>query len=124
LKNKNFNLSFKPGISLKREKQAHGEFRSSPEQVLGDDRKQCSIGSFHYIIDWNYDEDRCQIRTGHGPENITRLGRFAIGLLKSKKSKETIPEKMKKLMLNRRAVFAYLKMTRNFNYFVAHKALA
>ena len=76
------------------------------------------------MIDWNYDEDRSQIRTGHGPENITRLRRFAIGLLKSKKPKETIPEKMKKLMLNRRAVFDYLKMTQNSNRFVAHKALA
>ncbi|VAW78803.1 hypothetical protein MNBD_GAMMA13-2126, partial [hydrothermal vent metagenome] len=26
------------------------------------------------------DEDRCTIRTGHGPENITRLRRFAIDL--------------------------------------------
>ena len=98
--------------------------QATPEQVLGDNRKHWSIESFHYIIDWNYNEDRCQIRTGHGPENITRLRRFAIGLLKSKKPKETIPEKMKKLMLNRRAVFDYLKMTRNSNRFVAHRALA
>ncbi len=40
---------------------------------------------------------------------------FAIGLLKSKKRNETIPEMMKKLMLNTRAVFDYLKMTRNSN---------
>jgi len=40
--------------------------------------------SCHYILDWNYDEDRCRIRTGYGPENITRLRRFAIGLIKSK----------------------------------------
>ena len=41
--------------------------------------------SCHYIIDWNYDEDRSRIRTGYGPENITRLRRFAIGVIKSKK---------------------------------------
>ena len=76
------------------------------------------------MIDWNYDEDRCRIRTGHGPENITRLRRFAIGLLKSKKPKETIPEKMKKLMLNRRAVFDYLKMTRNSNRLLTSGVLA
>ena len=69
--------------------------------------------SCHYIIDWNYDEDRSRIRTGFGPENITRLRRFAIGLLKAKKSNETIPAMMKKLMLNTRAVFDVLKMTRN-----------
>jgi predicted transposase YbfD/YdcC len=35
----------------------------------------------HYVIDWNYDEDRNRIRAGHGPENISRLRRFAIGIL-------------------------------------------
>jgi predicted transposase YbfD/YdcC len=89
--------------------------QATPEQVLRDNRGHWSVESCHYIIDWNYDEDRSQIRTGFGPENITRLRRFAIGLLKSKKKKETIPEMMKKLMLNTRAVFDYLKMTRNSN---------
>lgn len=89
--------------------------QASPEQILGDNRGHWSVESCHYIIDWNYDEDRSQIRTGFGPENITRLRRFAIGLLKRKKSNETIPEKMKQLMLNTRAVFDYLKMTRNSN---------
>ena len=89
--------------------------KASPKQILGDNRGHWRVESCHYIIDWNYDEDRSQIRTGFGPENMTRLRRFAIGLLKSKKSNETIPEKMKKLMLNTRAVFDYLKMTRNSN---------
>jgi hypothetical protein len=43
------------------------------------------------------------------------LRRFAIGLLKSKQRNETMPEMMKKLLLNTRAVFDYLKMTRNSN---------
>ncbi len=46
-------------------------------------RIEWSIESVHHIIDWNYDEDRSRIRTGFGPENITRLRRFAIGILKS-----------------------------------------
>jgi predicted transposase YbfD/YdcC len=83
------------------------------EQVLGDNRGHWCVESCHYMIDWNYDEDRSRIRTGHGPENITRLRRFAIGLLKKQKTAETIPEKMKKLLLNTRAVFDLLKMTRN-----------
>jgi len=93
------------------------EEQATPEHILGDNRGHWRVESCHYIIDWNYDEDRSRIRTGFGPENITRLRRFAIGLLKSKKSNETIPEKMKKLMLNTRAVFDYLKMTRNSNPF-------
>ncbi len=35
----------------------------------------------HYVIDWNFDEDRSRIRTGHGPENVSRLRRFAVGIL-------------------------------------------
>ena len=87
--------------------------QSSPAQILADNRKHWSVESCHWMIDWNYDEDRSQIRTGHGPENITRLRRFAIGLLKSKGSKDTIPTMMKKLMWNPRAIFDTLKMTRN-----------
>jgi predicted transposase YbfD/YdcC len=69
----------------------------------------------HYILDWSYDEDRCRIRTGYGPENISRLRKFAISVIKSKKStKETVAQKMRKLSFNVRAVFDYLKMTKKF----------
>lgn len=89
--------------------------QADPQQVLEDNRRHWGVESCHYMIDWNYDEDRSQIRTGFGPENITRLRRFAIGLLKTKQRNETIPEMMKKLLLNTRAVLDYLKMTRNSN---------
>ena len=70
----------------------------------------------HYIIDWNYDEDRSRIRTGFGPENITRLRRFAVGILKSlQKPNQSIAEMMRKLSFNTRLVFDYLRMTRNSN---------
>jgi predicted transposase YbfD/YdcC len=89
--------------------------QADPQQVLEDNRGHWRVESCHYMIDWNYDEDRSHIRTGFGPENITRLRRFAIGLLKTKQRNETIPEMMKKLLLNIRTVFDYLKMTRNSN---------
>ena len=57
--------------------------QASPQRVLAVNRGHWSIESVHYIIDWNYDEDRSCIRTGHGPENITRVRRFAVGILKS-----------------------------------------
>src|SRR5947207_9681858 len=68
--------------------------------------------SCHYIIDWNYDEDRSRIRTGHGPENITRLRRFAIGVLKSKGC-GGVAQKMRRLTRNVRLVFDYLRMSEN-----------
>jgi predicted transposase YbfD/YdcC len=66
----------------------------------------------HYCLDWNWDEDRCTIRTGHGPANITRLRRFAIGLLKSK-APDSVAAAIRKLQRNVRRVFDYLRMTEN-----------
>jgi predicted transposase YbfD/YdcC len=87
---------------------------ASPKRVLAVNRGHWSIESVHYIIDWNYDEDRSQIRTGFGPENITRLRRFAVGILKSfQKPAQSIAEMMRKLSFRTRLVFDYLRMTRN-----------
>ena len=89
-----------------------------PKTILYKDRYHWSVEVYHYIIDWIYDEDRSTIRTGYGPENITRLRRFAVGLIKSKGIKK-ISKKMRALNRNTRAVFDYFKMTKN-----SHKAYA
>ena len=87
---------------------------ASPKRVLAVNRGHWSIESVHYIIDWNYDEDRSQIRTGFGPENISRLRRFAVGILKSfQKPAQSIAAMMRKLTFRTRLVFDYLRMTRN-----------
>ncbi len=53
-------------------------------------------------------------RTGFGPENITRLRRFATGILESfRQPEQTIAEMMRKLSLRIRSVFDYLRMTEN-----------
>lgn len=86
---------------------------ANPERVLNVNRGHWTIeNSCHYIIDWNYEEDRSRIRTGHGPENITRLRRFAIGVIKSKKVR-SVAQKMRELTRNVRLVFDYLRMTEN-----------
>jgi hypothetical protein len=83
------------------------------QSVLSTNRAHWSIeNSCHYIIDWNYDEDRSKIRVGHGPENITRLRRFAIGVIKSK-GVCSVAQKMRQLTRSVRLVFDYLKMTKN-----------
>lgn len=87
--------------------------QADPQRVLGSNRGHWSIeNSCHYILDWNYDEDRSRIRKGHGPENISRLRRFAIGLIKSK-GVRSVPQKMRELTRNVRLVFDYLRMTDN-----------
>ena len=88
--------------------------QASPQWVLAINRGHWSIESVHYIIDWNYDEDRSRIRTGFGPENITRLRRFAVGILKSfQKPAQSIAEMMRNLSSHVRVVFDYLRMTKN-----------
>jgi len=83
---------------------------ATAEQILRDNRQHWSIeNNCHYILDWNFDEDRCRISKGYGPENITRLRRFAIGLLKSK-GVRNVTQKMRQLSFSSRLVFDYLKI--------------
>jgi len=86
--------------------------QAGAQRVLQTNRGHWVIESCHHIIDWNYDEDRGRIRTGYGPENITRLRRFAIGVLKSKGC-GGVAEKMRRLTMNVRLVFDYLRMSEN-----------
>jgi predicted transposase YbfD/YdcC len=59
----------------------------TPEQAGPADLLRINCGhwtvenSCHYVLDMTWDEDRCRIRTGHGPENTSRLRRFAISVL-------------------------------------------
>lgn len=94
------------GITSRRPEEA------GPERLLTINRAHWTIESFHYMLDWNYDEDRSRIRTGNGPENVTRLRRFAIGVIKSK-GVRSVAQKMRELTLNVRLVFDYLRMTEN-----------
>jgi predicted transposase YbfD/YdcC len=87
--------------------------QANPRRVLETNRGHwCIENSCHYILDWNYDEDRSRIRTGHGPENVTRLRRFAVGVIKSK-GVSNVAQKMRQLNKNIRLVFDYLRMTKN-----------
>ena len=91
---------------------SHSPVSASAKQVLGFNRAHWGIESHHYTLDWNWHEDRCTIRTGHGPENITRLRRFTIGLIKAI-SKDSVASTIRMLARNIRRVFDYLRMTKN-----------
>ena len=87
--------------------------QADAEKLLAINRGHWSIeNSCHYILDWNFDEDRSRIRTGYGPENISRLRRFAIGVIKAKRVR-SVAQKMRELTRNVRLVFDYLRMTKN-----------
>jgi predicted transposase YbfD/YdcC len=87
--------------------------QADPRRVLATNRGHWSIeNSCHYIIDWNYDEDRSRIRAGNGPENITRLRRFAISIIKLKGAR-SVAQEMRQLSRNVRLVLDHLRMTKN-----------
>lgn len=91
---------------------SHTALTANAQKVLSFNRKHWGVESHHYIIDWNWHEDRCTIRTQYGPENITRLRRFATGLIKLT-SKDSVASTIRKLAGNVRLVFDYLRMTKN-----------
>ena len=84
---------------------------ASPERLLTLNRGHWTIEAMHHILDWSFDEDRSRIRTGHGPENMTRLRRFAIGLIKGRGL--AVAGTMRNLARNPRRVLDFLKMTAN-----------
>jgi predicted transposase YbfD/YdcC len=90
----------------------HAPESADAARLLSFNRGHWGVEAHHYILDWNWDEDRCTLRTGHGPENITRLRRFATGLIKSK-SCDSVAATIAKLARNVRRVFDYLRMTGN-----------
>ena len=84
---------------------------ASPERLLTLNRGHWTVEATHHILDWSFDEDRSRIRTGHGPENMTLLRRFAIGLIKGRGL--AVAGTMRNLARNPRRVLDFLKMTDN-----------
>lgn len=89
--------------------------QANPQRVLTTNRRHWAIENrCHYVIDWNFAEDRCRIRSGYGPENMTRLRRFAVGVIQFiADGTSSVPQKMHQLHRNTRLVFDYLRMTNN-----------
>lgn len=57
--------------------------KASPECLLALNRGHWEIENrLHYVRDYTFDEDRCQIRKGSGPHVMASLRNFAIGLLR------------------------------------------
>ena len=78
--------------------------------------------SCHHVLDMTWDEDRCRIRTGYGPENTSRLRRFAISVLNlHARPGDSIASMTRRLAAKSRLVFDYLLTTRNSN---GHAAVA
>ena len=89
----------------------HPRHRQCTKHPDPEPRPWCIENTAHHCLDWSWDEDRSRIRTGNGPENTTRLRRFAIGLIKARGLE--VAQTLRKLNRNVRCVFDFLKMTAN-----------
>jgi predicted transposase YbfD/YdcC len=89
--------------------------QAGPADLLRINRGHWTVeNSCHYVLDMTWDEDRCRIRTGHGPQNTSRLRRFAISVLKlHAKPGDSIASMTRRLASRTRLVFDYLRMTKN-----------
>lgn len=89
--------------------------QAAPADLLRINRGHWTVeNSCHYVLDMTWDEDRCRIRTGYGPENTSRLRRFAISVLNlHAKPADSIASMTRRLAAKNRLVFDYLLMTNN-----------
>lgn len=56
--------------------------RATPAQLLALNRGHWQIEALHWVRDVSFDEDRCQVRTGHAPQNLATLRNLVIGLIR------------------------------------------
>ena len=91
---------------------SHTPDTADARRLLELNRGHWKVESVHNILDNAFDEDRLRIRTGHGPENTTRLRRFAIGVVRAH-GHRCVAAAMRRLDRNPRGVFDYLRMSEN-----------
>lgn len=71
--------------------------RADPARLLKLHRGHWSIeNKSHYVRDMAYDEDRCRIRTGKGPQVMAALRNFAVSLMRMHGARN-ITQKMREL---------------------------
>ena len=57
--------------------------RASPSRLLELSREHWTIENrLHWVRDVTFDEDRCQVRSGSGPQTLSAIRNAAIGLLR------------------------------------------
>lgn len=57
--------------------------RADEKKILGQIRGHWTVESLHHVRDVTYDEDRCRIRTGNGPQAMAALRNLATTLIKT-----------------------------------------
>jgi predicted transposase YbfD/YdcC len=58
-------------------------------------RGHWGVESMHWLLDVQFKDDRSRYRTGHGPENMACLRRFALGLVRANACKKSVKTRRK-----------------------------
>lgn len=90
---------------------SHTSQSADVARLLAFNRHRSRVESHHYILD----ENRCTLRIGHGPANITSPRRFAVGLTNSKSRDSVAATSRRQLARTVRVVFDYLRTSNNSN---------
>lgn len=79
-------------------------------------RNHWTVEAVHRILDEprNRNEDKCRIRKGFGPENMTALRRLAIAIMQRfRRHGESVSQILRELRDDTRRLLDYMRMTRN-----------
>lgn len=104
----------KPSVEIVYGITSHTPEAVGAEALLAFNRAHWSCENrVHRILDdqatWN--EDRCRVRSGHGPENLSCLRRLAIGLILGRG--RPVAPTIRNLNRNPRLVLDWLRLSRN-----------
>ncbi|MDE2724209.1 MAG: ISAs1 family transposase [Gemmatimonadota bacterium] len=90
---------------------------TTAEEVLRTNRKHWSVEAAHNVLDNRngFDEDACKVRSGHAPENLACMRRFALTVLRhcQKVNDRPITDQLQRLGLKPRRVIDMLRLTGN-----------
>ena len=93
----------------------HGITSLTPEKVDSRRLLELSRGHWsienrsHWVRDWNYDEDRSQIRTKNGPQMIACLHNIAINIFRLNKS-DNIARSLRECAASSALILRYLRL--------------
>jgi predicted transposase YbfD/YdcC len=65
------------------------------ERIAAAVRGHWGVESMHWLLDVEFKDDRSRYRTGHGARNMAAVRRFALGLVRSNKSKGSVKTRRK-----------------------------
>ena len=87
-------------------------FRSNARRFAKAVRGHWGIeNSLHWVLDVTFDEDRCRVHNGYGPENLALLRRIAVSLIKRDPTPDSIRGKRKMAGWNNELLLTILTAT-------------